>query len=357
MSRLARQWLERILTLPLATPVRIMNVCGGQERVVSHSGLRGLLPPTIELIPGPGCPVCVCPEQDIYHAIQLALHQPVTLLAFGDMLQVPVNTPKGMARTLEQVRSMGADVRPIAAPQQAVAMAKSQPERAFVFFAAGFETTMAPVAAMVAECMPDNLSLLISGRLTWPAVAMLLAQDHCHLDALIAPGHVAAIMGPEQWRFIAERHHLPVAVAGFTDETLLEAIYHCLAQHLEGRPQLQNCYPTVVRPGGNPTAQRILQQVFGVVDTQWRGIGTLPASGYALRENYSRHDARLLWPLADEERQRGGEMPQGCACAEVVLGRITPEKCPLYGKSCRPNHPIGPCMVSDEGACRIWWQG
>ncbi|MGW8311575.1 MAG: hydrogenase formation protein HypD, partial [Thiogranum sp.] len=220
MSRSAKQWLQAIHALDLPQRVKIMNVCGGHERSITMSGLRGALPASIELIPGPGCPVCICPEEDVFEAIQLALNEEITLVAFGDMLRVPVNVPKAQARSLEQAKAAGADIRPIASPQEAVRIARSQPDRAVVFFAAGFETTTAPVASMVVEGMPENLSLLLSGRLTWPAVAMLLGSGTPGFDAVIAPGHVATVMGAEEWRFVPEQHGLPAAIAGFTPESL-----------------------------------------------------------------------------------------------------------------------------------------
>ena len=169
----AQDWLQKIRDLAIPSKVKIMNVCGGHERSITMAGLRGALPNNIELIPGPGCPVCICPEEDIYHAIQLAIKENVILVAFGDMLRVPVNVPKSEARSLEQAKAQGADVQPIASPIDAVHIAEQNPQRKVVFFAAGFETTTAPVAAMAAQGMPDNLSILLSGRLTWPAVAML----------------------------------------------------------------------------------------------------------------------------------------------------------------------------------------
>ena len=175
-----------------------MNVCGGHERTITKEGLRSALPRNVELIPGPGCPVCVCPEEDIYHAIQLAVYEDVILLAFGDMLRVPVNVAKSEARSLEQAKTQGADIRPIASPMEAVQIAQANPERAVVFFVAGFETTTAPVAAMVAQGIPSNLFILLSGRLTWPAVAMLLDSGEARFDGLIAPGHVYAVMGTEE---------------------------------------------------------------------------------------------------------------------------------------------------------------
>jgi hydrogenase expression/formation protein HypD len=356
MSRGAEFWLQRLRSLELKERVRIMNVCGGHERAISLAGLRSAIPEQIELVPGPGCPVCICPEEDVYEAIQLALHEDVILLAFGDMLRVPVNVPKREARSLEQARSAGADVRPIATPMQAVEIARAHPDRRVVFFAAGFETTTAPVAAMLAEGAPGNLLLLLSGRLTWPAVAALLESGTPGFDALIAPGHVSTVMGPEEWSFVVERHNLPAAVAGFRPDTLLAAMYSVLRQLKDGRYFLDNCYPEVVRPGGNRLAQGYLRQVMRVADANWRGIGTIPASGFRLREAYAAHDVHHVLPsYADASRKRVGEMPPGCDCASVVLGKIYPNQCRLYGVACTPRKPIGPCMVSDEGACRIWW--
>jgi hydrogenase expression/formation protein HypD len=357
MSRsTAVHWLQRIRELQLPPRVRIMNVCGGHERSISMAGLRSALPANIELIPGPGCPVCICPEEDIFEAIQLALHEDVTLVAFGDMLRVPVNAPRSEARSLEEARARGADIRPIASPMEAARIARSHPDRPVIFFAAGFETTTAPTAALLVEGVPDNLFILLSGRLTWPAVAMLLESGTPGFDALVAPGHVATIMGPEEWSFVVEQHDIPAAVAGFTPESLLAAMYSTLRQLLEDRRFLDNCYPEVVRPGGNRTAQRQLQQALAVSDANWRGIGVIPDSGFAINSAYQAHDARREFPsYADAARKRAGEMPPGCDCAQVVLGRIYPNECRLYGRACTPRHPIGPCMVSDEGACRIWW--
>ena len=249
-----------------------------------------------------------------------------------------------------------ADIRPIASPTDAVRIAESDPSRRVVFFAAGFETTTAPVAAMLAEGAPGNLSVLLSGRLTWPAVRMLLDSGKPGFDALIAPGHVSTVMGPEEWEFVVDEHDIPAAVAGFTPDSVLAAMYSVLRQLRDGRRFLDNCYARAVRPGGNAEARRQLDEVMEVVDAAWRGIGIIPGSGYALREAYAAHDARRHFgSYADASRKRVGEMPPGCDCASVVLGRVYPNQCRLYGLACTPRKPIGPCMVSDEGACRIWW--
>ena len=357
MSVHARELLAQLHALKLDRPLRIINVCGGHERSISQAGLRSLLPAQLTLIPGPGCPVCVCPEEDIYRAMQYALRDGHIVVAYGDMLRVPVNVPKDEPRSLEQARAAGGDIRPIASPQQAVEIAQAYPGKTVVFLAAGFETTTAPLAAQVLQGLPNNLQLLLAARLTWPAVAMLLNSGAARIDGLIAPGHVAAVMGSEEWRFVCEQHHLPVAVAGFSSESLLAGVLDVARQSVQGRAEVANAYPEVVRPDGNPAARMMLEQVFTIDTANWRGIGNIPASGYQLRPGWERHNALLQ--LGDPQRQgrrRAGEMPPGCACAEVILAQRLPTECPLYGKPCTPSSPVGPCMVSDEGACHIWWQ-
>jgi hydrogenase expression/formation protein HypD len=227
-----------------------------------------------------------------------------------------------------------------------------------VFFAAGFETTTAPVAAMLAESPPANLQVLLSGRLTWPAVALLLESDEPGFDCLVAPGHVATVMGAKEWRFVPDKYQIPTAIAGFDNDSLAAAFYATLRQKLDHQVRLDNCYPQLVKENGNACAQKWLDQVMYVTDANWRGIGVIPDSGFALRKAYSAHDARLNFPsYADDSRKRAGEMPPGCDCAKVVLGKIYPNQCRLYGSGCTPRNPVGPCMVSDEGACRIWWAG
>ena len=352
----ARQWMDRIHRLPLSDKVRVMNVCGGHERSITMAGLRSALPAQIELIPGPGCPVCVCPEEDIYAAIQLAMQKDIILVAFGDMLRVPCNAPKKDPRSLEQARTSGADVRPVSSPEEGRRIALENPDKQVVFFAAGFETTTAPVAGLIAQGLPPNMTVLLSGRLTWPAVAMLLDSGEPGFQALIAPGHVATVMGPEQWDFVTEKHSIPAAVAGFKPDSLLAALYSVLRQIMDNKPFLDNCYSNVAKDGGNPTAQSVLEQTMDVYDATWRGVGTIAQSGYKLKSRLSDYDARIRFSIDPEaDRKRAGEMPPGCDCARVVMGRIYPNECTLYGRACTPRNPIGPCMVSDEGACRIWW--
>jgi len=289
----------------------------------------------------------------------------VVVAAFGDMLRVPCNAPKSEPRSLEQAKAAGAEVRPVSSPEEVLAIARSRPDREVAFFAAGFETTTAPVAGMIERGLrvesedaglPPNLSVLLSGRLTWPAVALLLESEAPGFDALVAPGHVSTVMGPEEWSFVPERHGIPAAVAGFTPDSLLAALYSVLRQVIERRPFLDNCYSQVAKAGGNPTARAVLAEVMDVTDAMWRGIGIIPGSGFSLKPELADLDARARFSIEPEEdRKRAGEMPPGCDCARVVLGKIYPNECILYGRACTPRKPIGPCMVSEEGACRIWW--
>jgi hydrogenase expression/formation protein HypD len=352
----AADWLGRIHALKLPPKIRILNVCGGHERSIAQAGLRGVLPPEITLIPGPGCPVCVCPEPDILAAIRLAQLPHTIMIAFGDMLRVPANAKKGALRSLAEAKRDGADIRAIASPQDAVNIAQANPTKSVIFFVAGFETTAAPIAAMLAERIPENLSLLLALRRTWPAVAMLLESEAPGFEGLIAPGHVAAVMGAEEWRFVVTRHDMPAAVAGFTAASVLAALHAVLMQILENRPQLENAYSEFVRPEGNPRAQTCMAEQLSDDDADWRGIGAIADSGFQMRPHLAAHDAREKFPeiIAGAAAHREA-MPPGCDCARVVMGRLSPVECRLYGKACTPRMPIGPCMVSEEGACRIWW--
>ena len=363
-------WLDKIHQLPeLAAPFNLLNVCGGHERSITHAGLRGVLPKGLNLIPGPGCPVCVCPEADIALAIAIAMQANVVLLAFGDLLRVPINRanpcellPKSV-KSLSQAKVAGADIQPIASPLEAKKIAAQQPNKTVVFFAAGFETTMAPVAALLTEffshSLPRNLVFLISGRKTWPAVRKLLADaESAPIHGLIAPGHVATVMGAHEWQFIPDEFKIPSAIAGFESESLLRAFHSILQQSISHKPQLENCYPQAVKTQGNLHAQTLLDRCFKVASSQWRGIGSINNSGFTLVPALAELDARNHYAdisLAIHEAYSQNTMPKNCKCAEVVMAKCLPNQCPLYGTSCSPRQPLGPCMVSDEGACRIWW--
>jgi hydrogenase expression/formation protein HypD len=349
----ARKILAHLRDNPPKKPARIMNVCGSHERAVAHLGLRKALGKTLRLIPGPGCPVCVCPSRDLETAARLALQPGLLLAAYGDLLRVPFSSPVNGARSLAECKENGARLHVVASPTDARTLALAHPGEPVVFFSAGFETTTAPLAALVAAGMPDNLSLLLSHKRTSPAVRVLLESGEPGFDALIAPGHVSAITGAEEWRFVAADFGIPVAVCGFYDLSLILGIRSLCSMISSGTAALDNCYPQVVKPEGNRKALELMGEVFEVCDVAWRGVGVLPLSGYRLAEGYRHFDARVRFGLP-EGAEEPETMPEGCACHHVVMGRKTPAECPLFGTLCTPREPVGPCMVSDEGACRIW---
>lgn len=355
----AKHWLEKIHSLSLSRDISIMNVCGGHERTLSAAGLRSILPQHIHLIPGPGCPVCVCPEQVIQFAINLSEEDNVILTSFGDMLRVPTSKGKKSLNSLLQSRALGNQVIPIVSPLEVLNLAKQNPTQTIVFFVAGFETTLAPVVSLMEQGVPDNVKFLIAARKTWPIVKFLLDSPANRLDALIAPGHVASVMGGAEWNFISETYQTPCAIAGFNESSLLAAIYSVCRQYSEQQPFLDNCYPTVVNETGNQTAQHLMNKYFSVYNADWRGIGQVESSGFRLKPSYDHWNAevyfnQLFAAMEAEQSQKKQDMPLGCDCDQVVLGKILPTECRLFGKACTPAKPVGPCMVSDEGACHIW---
>ncbi|MDH5546610.1 MAG: hydrogenase formation protein HypD [Gammaproteobacteria bacterium] len=343
-------------------PLRIMNVCGGHERSISLAGLRYLLPAHVQLIPGPGCPVCVCPEEDIRFAVQLSFLKDTIVTSFGDMLRVPLRSMNGSTDeiySLESARQHGGRVIPIASPLDVLSLAEQHPEQNIVFFVVGFETTLAPVAAMLAQGLPANVRLLVSAKRTAPIVQHLLQSTTNNIDALIAPGHVATIMGTDEWRFVSEQYRKPCAVAGFDQLSVLSAINAITQQHHSADFHVENCYRGVARAEGNPFAIATIERFFDIDGSRWRGIGRVENSGFRLKpefKNLDTHDYYAsVYAQALEETGKH-DMPRACACGKVVMGSILPHQCKLYGATCTPESPAGPCMVSSEGACHIWWQ-
>ncbi len=329
--------------------VKIMHVCGSHEHTVQKWSLRSILPENLEIFAGPGCPVCVCPSHEVAEAIELARRGAI-IATYGDMMRVP--TPYG---SLAGAKTAGGDVRLIYGPMDAVGLASDNPGRQVVLFAVGFETTAAPNAALIASgAMPGNLSLLTSHRLTVPAMELLLGIGDIHIDAFIAPGHVSVITGSGEWELFAEAYGMPVAVAGFEPVDFLSAVLGLVRQISRGDARLDNTYGRAVTPEGNRYAQRAMAEAFETVPSWWRGIGRVPRSGQVIREKWGEADARRRFELTRvPERQ---ELPPGCSCHLVMLGKIHPTGCPLFGKKCTPATPYGPCMVSHEGTCQIWSQ-
>lgn len=333
--------------LPKKRRLKIMHVCGSHEHSVQRWGIRSMLPEGLEIFSGPGCPVCICPAFEVRDAITLA-KQGVIIATYGDMLRVP--TPYG---TLADTNASGADVRVIYGPMDAVRIASENPDREVVFFSVGFETTTAPAAGLVAAGgLPENFSLLTSHRLTPPAMELLLGIGDVHIDGFIAPGHVSVIIGSEAWGVFPRAYHMPVVVAGFEPESLLLGLLLIIRQIKKGAAQLENAYPQVVRPEGNPAALNAIKSSFDVVPAWWRGIGRVPRSGLALKQRFSKLDARKRFGLSAQPERT--ELPPGCSCHLVMLGKIYPNECPMFNKKCTPATPYGPCMVSQEGTCLIW---
>ena len=330
--------------VPPDKKIRIMNVCGSHEHTIAFSGMRSLMPENLEIIPGPGCPVCVCPESDIINAIKLSNHDDVILVTYGDMLRVP--TQKG------SIRAEGKNFRMITSPFEAINIAKSNPDKKIVFFSIGFETTTAPTAGILEMGVPENLFILSSHRLTPTIMEILVKDAEIGIDGFIAPGHVSAIVGSNAWNVFSEKYGIPTVVAGFEAENLLLGIMEILRQLKNGKAETSNVYKGVVKPEGNTQAQKIMDKYFAVSDVNWRGIGYIPGSGLELRDKYSKKDAKKVFEL---EEVKETKIP-GCICGTIVLGKAYPSACKLFKKACTPKTPKGPCMVSMEGACNIWYK-
>jgi hydrogenase expression/formation protein HypD len=332
---------------PVGRRIKIMHVCGSHEHSVQRWGIRSMLPEGLEIFAGPGCPVCVCPAFEVGEAIALA-KQGVLVATYGDMLQVP--TPGG---TLMDTNASGGDVRVVYGPMDAVRLARENPDREVVFFSIGFETTIAPSAALVAAGgLPPNFSLLTSHRLTPPAMELLLGIGDVHIDGFIAPGHVSVIVGSEAWSVFPRAYRMPVVVAGFEPDSVLLGILLLVRQLRRGEVKLENAYPQVVRPEGNPQALRMMEKTFVKTAAWWRGIGRISRSGLVLKPEFAGVDARKRFGISASPEST--ELPPGCSCHLVMLGKIHPPQCPMFNRKCTPDTPYGPCMVSQEGTCLIW---
>ena len=343
---LAKRVAEKIReTAPKKDVVKICHVCGTHEWTITHYGLRSLLPSTVEVIAGPGCPVCVTPASEVDKAVALAL-KGVVVACFGDALRVP-----GSEKSLLDARAEGADVRVVYSAMDAVHMAEKEPDKEFVFFAIGFETTAPSTALEVLRKPPRNLSFLVSHRLIPPAMELLLGIGDLNIDGFIAPGHVSTVIGLKAYEVFPKAYRMPTVVAGFEPLDVLFAIYMILKQIKEGTARLENEYVRAVSWEGNIKAQEIMQRAFDTVDGQWRGLGELPSSTLKLKEEHAAFDAREKFGIRITS---GRDIPPGCQCHLIMIGKIRPTECPLFMKACTPQKPVGACMVGIEGTCRIW---
>jgi len=325
--------------------VKFCHVCGTHEWTITHFGLRSLLPTNVEVIAGPGCPVCIVPAAEIDEAVALAKEGKV-ITCFGDVLRVP-----GSDSSLLEAKATGADVRIVYAVSDAVKMAKHERDKEFVFSAVGFETT-APITAVEAlGDLPKNFSFLVSHRLIPPAMELLLGVDDLQIDGFIAPGHVSAIIGLKPYELFTKVYRMPTVVAGFEPNDVLMALYMLLKQHSTNIAKLENEYSRVVKPDGNIKALEVIKKAFIVTAGNWRGIGKLDNSALQLKDFLAEYDARKKYNLKEVQ---GKDIHKGCQCHQVIVGKIKPNQCPMFLTACTPAKPIGACMVSSEGTCRVW---
>lgn len=336
-------------------PLQLMEFCGGHTHAIFRYGLRQLLPATVRLRSGPGCPVCVTSATDIGRALALAQTPGLILTTFGDMIRVP-----GAGGSLQAAKAQGADVRVVYSPLDALQIARDNPARPVVFLGVGFETTAPAVAATLLQAEAQgvpNFYLLSLHKLTPPAMRALLDAGQVRLDGVIGPGHVTTIVGSEAWRFLPQQYGIPCAVAGFEPLDILRAIAALVEMGESGRPDVVNAYGRGARAAGNATAQEAMSRVFEAVDVEWRGLGVIPASGLTLRDAFAHRDAAHVWArnLVFEKNQVSGDAP-GCRCGDVLRALIEPDECPLFRRVCSPRSPVGPCMVSSEGACAAYYR-
>jgi len=331
-------------------PWKLMEICGGQTHSIVKYGIDELLPKEVELVHGPGCPVCVTPLELIDKALQIAAQPNVIFCSFGDMLRVP-----GSVGDLFSVKAAGADVRIVYSPTDAVQIAIQNPEKQVVFFAVGFETT-APANAMsvfLAKQMGvKNYSVLVSHVLVPPAMEVILGSPNNHVQGFLAAGHVCTVMGYEEYEPIAKKYKVPIVVTGFEPLDLLQGIYMCVSQLEEGRHEVENQYARAVRKEGNVPAQQLVAKVFRVVHRKWRGIGEIAQSGLGLAPEFAEFDAETRFGVSGYTAEEDPE----CISGLVMQGAKKPEDCTAYGKRCTPDHPLGAPMVSSEGACAAYYR-
>ena len=337
--------MRRVQTRPWV----LMEVCGGQTHSIVKNGLDHLLPEGVELVHGPGCPVCVTPLEMIDKAHAIARSPDVIFCSFGDMLRVP-----GSDGDLFSIKSLGGDVRIVYSPLDCLKIARANPEKQVVFFAIGFETT-APANAMLAwrarEEQVNNLSLLVSHVLVPPALEAILSASGNRVQGFLGPGHVCAVMGYSEYDPISARHHVPIVITGFEPIDILEGTLMTIKQLEEGRATVENQYSRILNRQGNLSAQQLIGKVFEVGDRKWRGIGSIPMSGYHLRDEFSRHDAEKLFDVAEIATLE----PAICISGEILRGLKKPHDCTAFGAACTPQHPLGATMVSAEGACAAYY--
>ena len=348
-SKLSKNLVEKIKRTS-SRDIRLMEVCGTHTVSIFRSGIRTVLPPTISLLSGPGCPVCVTDQAEIDAFIELSRMEGVIITTFGDLMRVP-----GTTSSLQKQRAEGKDIRVVYSTFDALEIAKKNPDKKVVFLGVGFETTAPTIAAAIfsAEQMKvENFSVICAHKLVPPALEALMATENVMIDGFILPGHVSVIIGEKAYLPFYSHHQIPCVIAGFEPTDILQAIGMLVEQIENGAPRLENAYARAVTYEGNTKAQEMLDKVFEPADACWRAIGVIPQSGLKIRENYEAHDAGKIFDI----KVTGSLDPKGCACGEILTGTKTPPECPLYKTVCTPIDPVGPCMVSTEGTCAAYYK-
>jgi hydrogenase expression/formation protein HypD len=340
----------RFLAQKINRPLRLMEVCGTHTVEIFRHGIRSVIPSSISLLSGPGCPVCVTPIRDVDTAIAIAKQPDVVLATFGDMMRVP-----GGKQALNEARSEGADVRVVYSPLDALQIAAKDPSKQVVFFATGFETTSPLIAATIQQAEKSgirNFAIYAAHKLVPPALRALLDSPEVQVDGFILPGHVSAIIGTGSYQFLADQYRKPGVVTGFEAMDIIESIVMIARQLVLKRASIEIQYRSVVRPEGNPKALRLLEEVFEPADANWRGIGDIPLSGLQLRDRFQGFDARKRYHVAVPDHPA----PELCSCGEILRGVKVPTDCAVFGTACKPESPIGACMVSTEGSCAAYYK-
>lgn len=347
----AQAILQAIRELELGN-VNIMEVCGTHTMAIAKSGIKRMLPENVKLLSGPGCPVCVTPAEMIDAVLRLSERENLILATYGDMLRVPGSKP---GDNLARRRALGARVEIVYSPMDALEIAERERGSEVVFLGVGFETTTPGTAAAVQEAAErgiENFSVLPMLKTVEPALRALIADPEFNVDAFLCPGHVATIIGEEGFRFLAEEFGIPAVISGFEPEDILLSVYMLLRQLKEGRAEVENSYKRAVKPDGNSLARAMTERVFEPAAESWRGLGTIENSGLKLRESFKGYDAAAKFAVA----YKPAEKQTACRCGDVIRGKLRAEDCPLFGTACVPEEPVGPCMVSSEGACAAAYQ-
>jgi hydrogenase expression/formation protein HypD len=347
-----KQMLDELhrLTAQINRPLKLMEVCGTHTVEIFRHGIRDVIPKSITLLSGPGCPVCVTSVQDVDAAIAIAKTPGVIVATFGDMMRVP-----GGTESMLEARSQGADIRVLYSPLDALKLAQEDRTKQVVFFATGFETTSPLIAGTLAHAEQtgtENFSIYAAFKLVPPALKALLDSPDVQVDGFILPGHVSTIIGKKPYEFVASQYHKPSVITGFEAAEIIEGILMTVRQIVQKRAVIEIQYHSVVREEGNPRAVALLEKYFEPADAYWRGIGVIPKSGLALRNEYASFDAnrRFKPPVSDAKE------PELCSCGDILRGVKLPTECPLFGTGCTPESPVGPCMVSTEGSCAAYYK-